>query len=182
MGIIKNFSHQYKKHLLHIVIEEYLGWISRPLPGILGVTIRFLVYKLLLKKLDSFILVYPGVYLTHTYSITCGMNVSINSGAIIDGRGGITIGNYVMIGPNVCISSSNHKHKDTDIPMALQGHQTEPVKIGNDVWIGANATILAGAKIGDGAVIAAGAVVVKDVKPYSIVGGVPASLIDKRKD
>lgn len=54
------------------------------------------------------------------------------------------------------------------------------VKIGNDVWIGSNAIILQGITIGDGAIIAAGAVVTKDVKPYSIVGGVPAKEIRKR--
>lgn len=54
------------------------------------------------------------------------------------------------------------------------------VVIGNDVWIGANATILNGVHIGDGAIVAAGAVVVKDVPPYTIVGGVPAKEIKKR--
>lgn len=54
------------------------------------------------------------------------------------------------------------------------------VLIGNDVWIGANVTILNGVHIGDGAIIAAGAVVVKDVPPYTIVGGVPAKEIRKR--
>ena len=54
------------------------------------------------------------------------------------------------------------------------------VVIGNDVWIGANVTILNGVHIGDGAVIAAGAVVVKDVPPYTVVGGVPAKEIKKR--
>lgn len=53
-------------------------------------------------------------------------------------------------------------------------------KIGNDVWIGAKASISSGVTIGDGAIIAAGAVVSKDVEPYSIVGGVPAKLIRKR--
>ena len=52
--------------------------------------------------------------------------------------------------------------------------------IGNDVWIGMNATILNGVKVGDGAVIAAGSVVVKDVEPYSIVGGNPAKPIRRR--
>lgn len=52
--------------------------------------------------------------------------------------------------------------------------------IGNDVWIGANVTILGGVKIGDGAIIAAGAVVTKDVEPYLIVGGVPAKPIRYR--
>ncbi len=51
------------------------------------------------------------------------------------------------------------------------------VHIGNDVWIGRGAMVMAGVTIGDGAVIGARAVVVKDVAPYSIVGGVPAKLI-----
>ena len=54
------------------------------------------------------------------------------------------------------------------------------VVIGNDVWIGARATILSGVTVGDGAVIGAGALVAKDVPPYAIVGGVPARLIKYR--
>ena len=59
-------------------------------------------------------------------------------------------------------------------------HSKGPVRIGNDVWIGANATILSGVCIGDGAVIAAGAVVVEDVAPYAIVAGVPARAVKYR--
>lgn len=54
--------------------------------------------------------------------------------------------------------------------------------VGNDVWLGYNATIMPGIKIGDGAIIASNAVVTKDVEPYSIIGGNPGQLIKKRFD
>jgi len=66
---------------------------------------------------------------------------------------------------------------------AMKG-KTYPLKgdviVGNDVWIGSNATIMAGVKIGDGAIIATNSTVIKDVLPYTIVGGNPAKEIKKR--
>ena len=64
----------------------------------------------------------------------------------------------------------------------LDSEKRISVEIGNDVWIGARATILEGITIGDGAVVAAGAIVTKDVPPYAIVGGVPAKIIKYRFD
>jgi virginiamycin A acetyltransferase len=58
--------------------------------------------------------------------------------------------------------------------------ENERVIIGNDVWIGANVTILDGLKIGHGAIIGANSVLTKNVEPYAIVGGVPAKLIRNR--
>ena len=57
---------------------------------------------------------------------------------------------------------------------------SKPTKIGNDVWIGANAIIQSGVTIGDGAIIGSGAVVTKDVPPYAIVVGVPAKILKYR--
>ena len=54
------------------------------------------------------------------------------------------------------------------------------VCIGNDVWIGSDVLIMEGISIGDGAIVASGSVVVKNVEPYTIVGGVPAKIIKKR--
>lgn len=56
----------------------------------------------------------------------------------------------------------------------------QDVKFEGDNWIGANSTILKGVTIGEGAVVAAGAVVTKDVPSYSVVGGVPAKVIQMR--
>lgn len=64
----------------------------------------------------------------------------------------------------------------------LNSEKRISVKIGNDAWIGARATILEGVTIGDGAIVAAGAIVTKDIPPYAIVGGVPAKIIRYRFD
>ncbi|CAM3210676.1 sugar O-acetyltransferase [Lactiplantibacillus plajomi] len=87
----------------------------------------------------------------------------------------VTIGNHVMIGPNVDIYTVNH-------PLTAAGRRNYqakglPVKIGNDVWIGGKVTITPGVTIGNNVVIAAGAVVTKDVPDNVLVGGVPAKVI-----
>lgn len=106
------------------------------------------------------------------------------------------IGKYVSIGDNVTIGMQNHrmdlistspcfvKQKDS-IKEKYFDAQLPPTKttiIGNDVWIGSNVVIKAGVKLGNGCIIGTGSVVTKDVQPYSIVGGNPASLIRFRFD
>jgi virginiamycin A acetyltransferase len=73
------------------------------------------------------------------------------------------------------------KINDSEHPTGKFPYKGDTV-IGNDVWVGYEATIMPGVKIGDGAVIASKAVVTKDVPPYTIVGGNPAKLIRKRFD
>lgn len=92
----------------------------------------------------------------------------------------VHIGNYVMIGPNVLITTVNHPLS----PKGRRAHlgQAKSVAIGNDVWIGGNCTILPGVTVGNNVVIAAGAVVTKDVPDNCVVGGVPAKLIKKIED
>jgi len=70
--------------------------------------------------------------------------------------------------------------KSRKLEVASIAHKNKRIEIGNDVWIGYGAFIRRGVKIGDGAVIGANAVVVKDVPPYTIVGGNPAKEIRKR--
>lgn len=166
---------------MHLAVEEHLAWLVRSLPGPLGVLARWGFYRLLFARLESFAIFYPGVYLTHSYGIRVGSGFSINTGALIDGRGGIDIGNDVLVGPYAVITSSDHSHRQLDLPMTSVDHVMAPVKIGDDVWIGAHVVVTGGVEIGSGAVIAAGAVVTSDVRPYAIVGGVPATIIGDRR-
>lgn len=92
--------------------------------------------------------------------------------------GPIKIGNDVMMGPEVIILTLNHRFERLDIPMWQQGHYpSEPVVIGDDVWIGTRAIILPGVTISKGAIIGAGAIVTRDVPEYAIAGGNPARVI-----
>lgn len=111
------------------------------------------------------------------------LRIGDNSGIGIDSEvyGPVTIGSDVMMGPEVIIYTSGHEYSRTDVPIRLQGgSEVKPVVIGNDVWIGRRAIIMPGVSIGDGCVIGAAAVVTKDVKDYSVVGGVPARVIKAR--
>ncbi len=103
-------------------------------------------------------------------------------GVDADIHGPVTIGNDVMMGPRCTILTRNHRIDDTTVPMNQQGFQEyKPVVIEDDVWIGANVTIMPGVRVGTGSVLAAGSVVVHDVPPYSIVGGVPAKVLRSRQ-
>lgn len=98
----------------------------------------------------------------------------------------LILGNYIMFGPGVTIITGDHR---TDVlgkyMCAITDGDKRPeddadVIIEDDVWVGANATILKGVTIGRGSVVAAGAVVTKSFPPYSIIGGVPATLLKSR--
>jgi acetyltransferase-like isoleucine patch superfamily enzyme len=92
----------------------------------------------------------------------------------------ITIGEDCLIAPFVYIVDSNHGTRRNEL-INRQPNICAPITIGNDVWIGAKATVLAGVTIGDGAIIASGAIVNRDVEPYTIVGGSPAKFIGERQ-
>ncbi len=105
---------------------------------------------------------------------------------IMSTRAEVKIGSYVMFGPSVTIITGDHR---TDIigryMTTVRDDEKLPendadVVIEDDVWVGANVTILKGCVIGTGSIVAAGALVTKNVPPYSIVGGVPAHIIKER--
>lgn len=100
--------------------------------------------------------------------------VSIASYVHMWGNGGITIGSRTMIASHVAITSASH---DPSAEVMSKTLIESPVIIKNDVWIGAHAVIFPGITIGEHSVIGAGSVVNKDIPPYTIVAGVPATIL-----
>jgi virginiamycin A acetyltransferase len=107
----------------------------------------------------------------------------------------LIIGKFCMIASGVTFIMNGANHLTDALstyPFAIFGNGWEEAMknreypyrgdtvIGNDVWIGFNATIMAGVTVGDGAIIATNATVTRDVDPYTIVGGNPAREIRKR--
>ena len=110
-------------------------------------------------------------------NIEIGLDTIIGDHAFLDGRDKLIIGNHVDIASSVMIYNSEHDLESEDFKA-----RTEPVEIGDYVFIGPRVIIMPGVKIGKGAVVAGGAVVTKDVEPFTIVGGVPAKPICERKN
>lgn len=115
-----------------------------------------------------------------TDAVTLGDDSTVNPFATL--RGPIRGGDGVRIGAYACIVGFNHAFADTERPIFKQGLTSKGgVTLGDDVWVGAHASIVDGVKVGSHSIIAAGAVVVKDVPDYAIVGGNPARVIRMRK-
>ena len=114
--------------------------------------------------------------------ITLGAHVSLNPRVSLDGgRAGITIGDHSRIATGVALFAFDHGMAP-DRLIRAQPVRSEGIRIGQDVWIGANAGVTDGVNIGDGAVIGMGAVVTADVPAGAVFVGVPARFLRWRKD
>ncbi len=113
-----------------------------------------------------------------TGDLTIGADCSINPYAVV--RGEIRMGDGVRIGAHTSILGFNHS-MSTDRPIFEQGTWSKGITLGDDVWIGSNATILDGVTVGDHVIVGAGAVVTKDVPDWAVVAGNPARVIRDRR-
>ena len=109
-----------------------------------------------------------------TKGILCDPGDNLNN--YIQANNGIVFGSNVELGPGVSIISSNHKSDN------FREHiKTSPITIGNNVWIGASATILPGVSIGNNVLIGANSVVTKNIPDNSIAVGNPCKVIKKKE-
>jgi acetyltransferase-like isoleucine patch superfamily enzyme len=109
--------------------------------------------------------------------IVIGDRVLIGRGTTVFGHGGVYIGNDTMISPGCIIVSSNHITALNGEPFQSQGFTRVPIRISENVWLGANVTVLAGSMIEANTVIGAGTVVRGAVKGGCFYAGVPAKFI-----
>jgi len=134
-----------------------------------------LMCDILGKPLPESTTLLPPLYIDYGKPVTIGEDCFIQQCCTFFGRGGITIGNGVFIGPKVNLITINH---DVN-PANRSATYGRPIVIEDKVWIGINSTILPGVRIGHGAIIGAQSVVTHDVPPMTIVAGNPARIIKK---
>ncbi len=151
--------------------DQHFGGWCRPF--------RRFICDPLFKKAGRNINIERGAFFGFGHLVSIGDNASLGINCTV--RGPLTLGDNVMIGPDVVFLTGNHRFDRTDIPMIQQGFtKWKPITVGNDVWIGMRSIFLPGVTIGEGAIIGAGSVVTKDIPAYAIVGGNPARFIRSR--
>ncbi len=135
--------------------------------------VRALLSRLFGHDVDSSLRVFPPFYTDFGKNIHIGKNVFINACCHFQDHGGVTLGDGCQIGHNVVFATLNHGMAPEDRGTTYPA----PIRLGKNVWVGSNATILQGVSIGDNSIVAAGAVVTRDVPENVIVAGVPAKII-----
>lgn len=117
----------------------------------------------------------PPFWCDYGYNITVGDYFYSNHNLIITDGTSVTFGDHVFIAPNCCFTTAEHA---IDPEMRKAGVEiAKPIKVGNNVWIGAGSTILAGVEIGDNTVIGAGSVVTKSIPSNVVAVGVPCRVM-----
>lgn len=109
------------------------------------------------------------------WNLELGDYVAIANGVEIYNVSKITMGNHITVSQESYLCTASH-----DISRLLKPLVHKPIVIGDFSWVCSRSIVLPGVHIGDGAVVAAGAVVTKDVEPWTVVGGNPATFIKKR--
>lgn len=164
-----------------INIRKFLLGINFTRNGLVVKGFRYSIIASLCNRIGNNVSIGGNVYLFNLSKISFGDNVSIHPFCYIDGAGGIEIGDNVSIAHGVTIMSTSHNFSETNIAIKDQGCSSSKVIIGNDVWIGAKATILNGVKIGNGVVIGAETLVNKNIPDYAIAVGIPVKIIKYRR-
>ena len=178
--LLDKIGHYSFRKLIFSQIEAFLIWLFGSFPTFIGFLLRNIVYRLLFRKINGFAWIQPYVQFVDTRKLRVGKFFGVNTGTYINAVGGITIGNYVLIGSNVTISSGQHPIEGINPSVFERPIIPKEIIIEDDVWIGAGAVIMPGITLKKGTVVGACSVVTKSTEEYSIVVGAPAKKIRSR--
>jgi len=156
-------------------------WLLGKLPGSFGIAVRARLLPRFFGACGDSQTFQMNMRVTNPRKLRIGRRCNFGQGVFITAGGGVTLGDYVGMGPESKIWSVNHRFDDPDTPWLEQGYEYKEVVIGDDVWIGANAFVMPGVEIGKGAIISAGTVLSKSVPAFSIVAGNPGRVVGWRK-
>ena len=130
--------------------------------------------KLLGKTKDKFTILSP-FWCDYGYNIEIGENFFVNHNCVILDCAKVTFGDNVFVGPDCGFYTAGHP---LDYEIRNQGFEyAYPIKVGDNVWIGAGVRVMPGVTIGDNVVIGGGSVVTKDIPSNKIAYGNPCKVI-----
>lgn len=136
---------------------------------------RNTIIKEIIGKTKNTFLIEQPFYCDYGYNIEIGENFYSNHNLVILDPAKVTFGDNVFIGPNCAFYTPEHP---LDAETRSKGLEYAfPIKVGNNVWVGGNVTVLAGVSIGNNCVIGAGSVVTKDIPENSLAVGSPCKVI-----
>jgi acetyltransferase-like isoleucine patch superfamily enzyme len=156
--------------------------LARNVPGGYGALLRRRILTPHLGYAGNGVHYGQGIMIRNPQMIRLGDRAQVGDGVFLQGGGGLTIGNDVLLGPGVKIWTQNHVFRDPEVPILDQGAEYADVTIEDDCWLGANVFVMPGVHLPRGCVVAAGSVVgTKQYRPYQILMGFPARPIGSRQ-
>lgn len=159
------------------VVQGFLKYNSFDL----GVKLRSFFYKPFFKKFGKNVQIRDGVTIKYPSEFEIGNNVKIGQHCFFVGKGGLQIGNDVLIGAGTKIITSNHNFEDPEKSISEQGLSFKQVLIEEDVWFGFDVKVLGGSIIRKGTIIGTNSIINnKEFPSMTIIAGSPAQIIKYR--
>ncbi len=139
---------------------------------------KFKILKKLLGRVDELTVIEPPFRCDDGKRLFLGKNFYANYNLVVLDADDITIGDNVVLGPNVTLCAATHPiHPDSRTTGLSFPIITAPIVIEDDVWLGAGVTVLPGVTIGRGSVVGAHSLVTRDIPPMSVAAGTPCRVI-----
>ena len=170
-------------HILPLRVRLYLFYKTRNILGNFGLFIRYVLLKSMCIECGDNVAVFPGAYILNPQFLSIGSNVSIHPMCYIEcgvHAGDLIIGSDISIAHGVTIIPTTHNFVDVYQRIKDQGVSVKAIRLNDDIWIGAKASILGGCEVGTGCVIGANSVVTRNTERYGVYVGAPARLIKYR--